>query len=105
MTSYPFWFKMAESSGGDRDEEFTFRKLFRDLNMHMEVGVRYYKAQRTERNATFYAMYVELKDQLVYSRARKNFSSFFKKRPSTILCTRTGSESRGMALGVCCMCS
>ena len=63
---------MAET-GGDRDEEFTFRKLFRDLNLHVDVGVRYYKAQRTVMDATFYAMYVELKDQLTYAQKNEEF--------------------------------
>ena len=71
MTSY-YWYKMAET-GGDRDEEFTFRKLFRDLNLHVDVGVRYYKAQRTDTDATFYAMYVELKDLLTYAQKNEEF--------------------------------
>ena len=93
MTSYPFWLKMAESSGGDRDEEFTFRKLFRDLNMHVDVGVRYYKAQRTETDATFYAMYVELKDQLVY--AQKNLEFILQEAPKYDFVYPDGKRVKG----------
>lgn len=37
-----------------------FKKLFRDLRLHVDVGLRLYKAKRKEIDENFYAVFEEL---------------------------------------------
>ena len=84
---------MAAASSGDRDEEFTFRKLFRDLNLHVDVGYRYYKAQRTGMDSTFYAMYADMKDLLSY--AQKNLEFVLQEAPKYDFVYPDGKRVKG----------
>lgn len=41
-------------------ERVNFRKLFRDIRMHVDVGLKLYRAKRTEDDATFYEIFEKI---------------------------------------------
>lgn len=41
-------------------EKINFRKLFRDVRMHVDVGVKLYQAKRTDTDARFYDLFESL---------------------------------------------
>lgn len=41
-------------------EKINFKKLFRDLRMHIDVGVKLYQAKRTDSDARFYDLFESL---------------------------------------------
>ena len=41
-------------------EKINFRKLFRDVRMHVDVGMKLYQAKRTESDARFYDLFESL---------------------------------------------
>ena len=45
-------------------EKINFRKLFRDIDLHVDVGLKLYKAQRSETDSTFYGIFSKLKEYL-----------------------------------------
>lgn len=46
-------------------ERINFNKLFRDLRMHIDVGVKLYQAKRTESDARFHDLFESLSNLLV----------------------------------------
>ena len=45
-------------------EKINFRKLFRDVRMHIDVGVKLYQAKRTDSDARFYDLFESLSSLL-----------------------------------------
>lgn len=45
-------------------EKIDFRKLCKDIQLHLDVGLKLYKVQRSANDATFYVIFVKLKDYL-----------------------------------------
>ena len=41
-------------------ERINFRKLFRDVQMHVDVGCKLYKSRRTENDSTFFEIFDKL---------------------------------------------
>lgn len=45
-------------------EKINFKKLFRDVRMHVDVGVKLYQAKRTDSDARFYDLFESLNSLL-----------------------------------------
>ena len=41
-------------------EKIGFRKLFRDIKSHVDVGIKLYRSQRTEDDTKFYEIFKKL---------------------------------------------
>ena len=41
-------------------ERINFKKLFRDIRLHIDVGLKLYRAKRTEKDATFFEIFEKL---------------------------------------------
>ena len=46
-------------------ERINFRKLFRDVRMHVDVGLKLYQAKRTDSDARFHDLFESLDSLLV----------------------------------------
>ena len=45
-----------------------FKKLFRDIDLHVDVGLKLYKAQRSESDTILYRVFTRLRESLDESR-------------------------------------
>lgn len=54
-------------------ERINFRKLFRDIRLHVDVGLKLYRAKRTERDATFYEIFEKLDTALGLSQEHQEY--------------------------------
>ena len=58
------------------DEERTnFRKLFGDIQLHLDVGLEHYKARRSANDATLYGLFVELDGYLKETQKHQEYLS------------------------------
>lgn len=56
-------------------ERINFRKLFRDVRLHVDVGLKLYRARRTEKDATFYEIFEKLDSVLVLAQEHQEYIS------------------------------
>lgn len=56
-------------------EKINFRKLFRDIRAHVDVGLKLYRAQRKEDDATFYEIFLKYQSLLEQVQSHQEYLS------------------------------
>ena len=54
-------------------EKINFRKLFRDIRLHVDVGLKLYRAKRSEKDATFYEIFEKLDSAVEQSQEHQEY--------------------------------
>lgn len=56
-------------------ERINFRKLFRDIQMHIDVGCKLYRAKRTDNDYTFYEIFDNLNNLIGLTQEHQEYLS------------------------------
>jgi hypothetical protein len=54
-------------------EKINFKKLFRDIRLHVDVGLKLYHAKRTEKDATFHEIFQNLDTALGQAQGHQEY--------------------------------
>lgn len=56
-------------------EKINFGKLFRDIRMHVDVGLKLYRAKRNEKDAAFFEIFEKLDSTLGQTQEHQEYLS------------------------------
>lgn len=56
-------------------EKINFRKLFRDIRVHVDVGLKLYRARRNEKDATFHEIFERLDSTIEKTQEHQEYLS------------------------------